>query len=637
MMYTLCMPAAGVQAVPDKELSADAKLVSATLFFNGVQLQNETSAALGQGKTLLKIRNISSYADEKSLQVSGQGAFTILSVNYKSAPVKPEDSDEYKKLKKEVDESDKKINEEKTWIDILQKREAFYDANMKVTSANQLITVDQLKALGETYSKNIETIRFSIIERLRKIEDLGEERKKLNEKLNLLSTEQASASGEIWVLVSTASAMNAKFFISYFTYNAGWYPSYDLRVNKLSEPMSLTYKANIYQNSGLDWKNIKIKCSNATPYQQGNLPDLDPYYLYFGNTYQAPVKNAFNVSQASGVVRDANTGEALPFVSVQVKGTNYGTTTDLDGKFKLNMPAGSYMLEFKYVGYDAYEVAASGSYMTIDMRSSQVQLEEVVVAADVQKLDPVAISRIPGVSNGIFYNKKSRKASAAYANVRGGRSDGAYIPEVKAVSAATSVDFDIAEPYSVKSDGAVIVVDIQQLDVPANYEYHSTPKIEPSAFLIARIPAWEKYNLLTGEANLYIENTFVGKSNIDVSQLDDTLSISLGRDKNVIVKREKVKDFTQRRFLGASTTVTRAWKISVKSNKSTPCQVYITDQVPISENKDISIEKLDISGAKENAETGLLEWKLDLQPNETKELNLKYAVKYPKNNTLIVE
>lgn len=632
-MYALYAAAASAFVNQDKELPADAKLVSATLFFNGVQLQNEASASLGTGKTLLKIRNISSYADEKSLQVSGQGSFTILSVNYKSAPVKPEDSDEYKKLKKEIDESDKKINEEKTWIEILQKREAFYDANMKVTSANQLITVDQLKALGETYSKNIETIRFSIIEKLKKIEDLGEERRKLNEKLNLLSTEQASASGEIWVLVSATSAQNAKFFISYFTYNAGWYPSYDLRVNKLNEPMSLTYKANIYQNSGLDWKNIKIKCSNATPYQQGNLPDLEPYYLYFGNTYQVPARNvANNVSQANGVVRDANTGEALPFVSVQVKGTNYGTTTDLDGKFKLNIPAGSSMLEFKYVGYDAYEVAASGSYMTIDMRASQAQLEEVVIVSKRADLNGF-LQSTPGVVAG----RKNRKA-AAYSNTRGSRAeDGAFIPEVKAVSAATSVDFDIAEPYSVKSDGAVIVVDIQELDVPAIYEYHSAPKIEPSAFLIARIPAWEKYNLLAGDANLYIENTFVGKSTIDVSELDDTLDISLGRDKNVIVKREKVKDFTQRRFLGTNTTITRAWKISVKSNKSTPCQVYITDQLPISENKDISIEKLDISGAKENTQTGLLEWKLDLQPNETKELNLKYAVKYPKNNNLIVE
>ncbi len=621
---------AGTSNTTDKELSAEAKLVSATLFLNGVQLQNEATAALATGKTLVKVKNVSAYADEKSFQVSGQGQFTILSVNYKSSPVKPEDTDDYKKLKKELDDADKNIGEEETWIAILQKKEEFYNANMHVTGTTQAITVDQLKALGDTYSKTIETIRFSIIDRQKKIDDMQKARKELNDKLNLLRSGQSASMGEVWILVSAANALNARFYISYFTYNAGWYPSYDLRVNKLSEPIGLTYKANIYQNTGLDWKNIKLKCSNATPYQQGNMPVLQPYYLYFGNYGTTSTAGAYNpgISQVTGLVRDQSTGEALPFVQVRVKGTNFGTTTDIDGKFKLNIPAGATTLEFSYVGYDLYEASVSAAYMNIGLRTGATDLQEVTITSkEVQSLA------------GVVYGKYDEK------NKRGGRyrgsayvdGDNAYIPRVQTVSAATSVDFEISEPYSVKSDGAVITVDIRQSDMAAIYEYHATPKLEQSAFLIARVVNWEKYNLLPGEANIYIENMFVGKSTIGVNEVDDTLSISLGRDKNMVVKREKVKDYTLKRFLGSTTTVTRAWKISVKNNKSAACPVYITDQLPFSENKDISVEKLDVSGARENTQNGLLEWKLDLQPNETKELNLKYAVKYPKNNTLIVE
>lgn len=624
---------AAVCRATDKELPAEAKLVSATLFLNGVQLQSEATAALAPGKTLVKIKGISAYADGNSFQVSGQGQFTILSVNYNSSPQKPEDTDEYKKLKKELDDADKNINDERTWISILQKKEEFYNANVHVTGTNQVITVDQLKALGDTYSKTIETIRFSIIERQKKIEGMEDARKELGNKLNLLRAGQSASMGEVWVLVSTASALNARFYVSYFTYNAGWYPSYDLRVNKLSEPMGLTYKANIYQNTGLDWKNIKLRCSNATPYQQGNMPALQPYYLYLGNYYSTPhTGGQYNpaISQVTGLVRDQSTGEALPFVQVHVRGTNYGTTTDVDGKFKLNIPAGSTTLEFSYVGYELYETPVNATYMNVNMRTSRVELQEVtIVAQDIQAMQ--------GVVAGKYEEKSKRGARGGRASAAYQDAGNAYIPGVQTVSAATSIDFEIAEPYSIRSDGAVITVDIQQTDMPAIYEYHATPKLEQAAFLIARVVNWEKYNLLSGEANLYIENTFVGKSTIGVNDIEDTLNISLGRDKNMIVKREKVKDYMQKRFLGSTTTVTRAWKISVKNNKGAACPVYITDQLPFSENKDISVEKIDISGARENTQNGLLEWKLDIQPGETKELNLKYAVKYPKNSVLIVE
>jgi hypothetical protein len=624
--------------IPDnKDMTAEAKIVSATLFFSGVQLQNECSTSItATGKTLIKIKNISSYADEKSVQVSGEGKFTILSVNYKSSTEKPEDTDAYKKMEKESKAIEDKIKEEKTWIQILHKREGFYNSNISVAGKDQVITVEQLKALGDMYSKNIETIKFAITEKAKKIDDLEEDLKKANEKLNGFKTEQLTSGGEIWVLLSTSAPLTAKFSISYFTYNAGWYPSYDIRVNKLNEPMSFIYKANIYQNSGLDWKNIAIKCSNATPFQQGDMPELDPYYLNYGN-YSQPSQYNPAIRQVSGMVKDQETGEALPFVNVMIKGTNFGTTTDIDGKFKLNIPQNSTTIQVSYVGYSPADYPISNTYMDIALRANTVQLDEVVVNTG-------GVPASYGAVQGELYNKISAEklySKSAKRNViRGGTwkdVDGqSAIPEVNTQFAATSIDFEIKEPYTVKSDGAIMTVDIKEAEVTASFEYHTTPKLEASAFLIARIPDWEKYSLLAGDANLYIENTFVGKSTLDISQMKDTLSISLGRDKNVVIKREKIKETSQKQFLGNNRTVTRSWKISARSNKSSPVQLFIHDQLPVSENKDFTVEKIDISGAKENTEKGSLEWKLDMQPNETKEVLLKYSVKFPKNSGIIV-
>jgi hypothetical protein len=651
LLLFLVSGAAFCHTVPpdNKDLSTEAKILSATLFFSGVQLQNECSATItGPGKTLVKIKNISSYADEKSIQVSGEGSFTILSVNYKSTPEKVEETDTYKKMEKESKAIEDKIIEEYTWLAVLQKREQFYGANISVTGKSQVISVDQLKSLADMYTRNIETIRFEMTDRRKKIEDLEKELKKTNEKLNTFKNEQQSSGGEIWVLISTTAPLNAKFSISYFTYNAGWYPSYDIRVNKLNEPMSFTYKANIYQNSGLDWKNVRIKCSNATPFQQGDLPELQPYYLYYGN-YSQPTYTAVTMKQVTGMLRDEQTGEALPGGTVLVQGTNFGTVTDPEGKFKLNVPSDAMNLEFKYVGYVSTTRTIS-DYMDITMQPNTSDVNEItavlggVPSQYGDETGGVVNLTVSGelydrisTTSGVVAQKGAYKLSTK-SNSRGRYVDDSEsaIPEVKTQMAATSIDFEIKEPYTVKSDGAVMTVDIKEAEVTALFEYHTTPKLEASAFLMARIPDWEKYSLLAGDANLYIENTFVGKSLLDVNQMKDTLGISLGRDKNVIVKREKVKETAQKQILGSHRIVTRSWKVSVRNNKNTAIQLFIHDQLPVSENKDISVEKLEISGAKENAEKGSLEWKLDLPPNENKEVNLKYSVKYPKSSGIVI-
>ena len=87
----------------------------------------------------------------------------------------------------------------------------------------------------------------------------------------------------------------------------------------------------------------------------------------------------------------------------------------------------------------------------------------------------------------------------------------------------------LACPCSVASDGKQQTVEIQRLTAPAEYKYVSTPKLSQVAYLTANINDWAKLSLQSGEATLYFENSFVGKSNINVSQLTDTLALSLGR------------------------------------------------------------------------------------------------------------
>jgi uncharacterized protein (TIGR02231 family) len=178
---------------------------------------------------------------------------------------------------------------------------------------------------------------------------------------------------------------------------------------------------------------------------------------------------------------------------------------------------------------------------------------------------------------------------------------------------------------------------MQEYALPATYQYYSVPKIEKDAFLISSIADWEKYNLLEGEAHIFFENTFVGKTILDVRYASDTLDISLGRDKAVSLNREKISDFTSKKFVGTRKEESRAWKITVKNNKSQAVSIMLLDQVPVSQRDEIKVDVEELSGGKLNATTGEVRWELKLNPNEERVLNVRYVVKYPKNRNLIIE
>ncbi len=201
----------------------------------------------------------------------------------------------------------------------------------------------------------------------------------------------------------------------------------------------------------------------------------------------------------------------------------------------------------------------------------------------------------------------------------------------------TNLEFNIKIPYDIPSDNKQYTINIQDYSLPAHYEYYCAPKLDRDAFLIARITGWEDYNLLSGEINLFFEGTYVGKSQLNVRNTNDTLELSLGRDKGIVVTRVKMKDFTEEKTIGSNKRVTRAWEITVRNTKKQAIDLRLEDQLPVSMNKDIEVEPLDYSGGKYNKQTGLITWKQRIEPSAEKKLKVSFAVKYPKDQQIYIE
>ena len=201
----------------------------------------------------------------------------------------------------------------------------------------------------------------------------------------------------------------------------------------------------------------------------------------------------------------------------------------------------------------------------------------------------------------------------------------------------TTAEFEVIERSNIPSNSNSYNVSVAELTVPAFFNYESAPKLDKSVFLSAGITGWEAFNLMDGNANLYFEGTFVGSTYLDTKNAADTMNISLGRDKAISINREKVKDFTANQMLSSQRKDTRTWEITVRNNKSQKVSVTVDDQIPLSNNSEIVVEKGEISGAEYIDKTGKLTWKMSLEPKETKKLTFSYTVKYPKKSKVILE
>ncbi|MBC7643234.1 MAG: DUF4139 domain-containing protein, partial [Flavobacterium sp.] len=194
--------------------------------------------------------------------------------------------------------------------------------------------------------------------------------------------------------------------------------------------------------------------------------------------------------------------------------------------------------------------------------------------------------------------------------------------------------FDIDIPYDILSNGKAHSVALKEIKLPASYKYYAAPRIEKEAFLMAEINDYSKYNLLQGEANIIFEGMYVGKTNINPNQVADTLSLSMGRDKKISIKREKVVDKSGTKFLSTKKEQTFTFDITIRNNKKETIEMLLKDQYPLSTDKEIEIELLQNDNAKINTETGILTWTLSLKPQETKKIRISYKVKYPKDKII---
>lgn len=239
-----------------------------------------------------------------------------------------------------------------------------------------------------------------------------------------------------------------------------------------------------------------------------------------------------------------------------------------------------------------------------------------------QNASPNAVQALVGKVSGLQVDKKYKDEESSISNY------------TEIVEGQLNVSFDIDIPYDILSNGKAHSVALKDLKLPATYKYYAVPKVEKEAFLLAELNDYSKYNLLPGEANIIFEGMYVGKTVINPNQTQDTLNLSMGRDKKISIKREKVVDKSGTKFLSSYKEQTFTYDIIVRNNKKEEINMLLKDQYPLSTDKEMTVELLEKDGAKVNEETGVMTWEIKLKPNETKKYRISYKIKYPKDKVI---
>ena len=529
-LLTSALVVSSLVAVAQPDKPVDSRITDVTVFLNKAQISRVVKTKVDAGKTNLIVTGLSSQLDPQSVQVSGKGGIIILGTSHRQNFLsefnlpKP-----IRILKDSVETLQRQLTLEQSQKEILNKEEQMLLSNQKIGGTNQNLTVAELKAMADFYRTRLGDIVSTRMKQDEKIKKLNERIAKLNKQINSENELYRRNTSELVVSVSSEATTNVELQVRYVVANAGWSPVYDLRAVDTKNPVQLSYKANVFQSTGEEWSNVKLKLSTANPNLSGQKPELYSWYLDF----YYPIERSHR--GPAGV--------------------------------RVNAPA--------------------PVSMKMEKKAAEMADEELIA-----------------------------QSVSDYTST---------------IQTALNTEFDIALPYTVASSAKPVVVDIRNYDMKANYIYSVAPKLDVDAFLMARATGWEEFNLLPGEANIFFEGTFVGKSFIDPNNIKDTLAVSLGRDKRIVVKREKLKDLTSKNFIGSSRKENYTWEISVRNTKTDAVKIIVEDQVPVSQNTQIEVTTVDLGGAKYNKDTGKLTWELELKPNETRKLVYKFEVKYPKD------
>lgn len=597
-----------------RKLNAESFVQEVTVFSSGAQIQRNATVTVQPGRSEIVFAGLSNQLQQQSVQLKADANITLLSVQAVKDYFgqRKIEQDEQTLLDRKIDLTEKYESDSKM-LQVYKIEEQMLVKNQAIGGRNG-VKPDELKQALDLQRQRLIEVYQKQIEIEKRIKAEQQELSKINAQVIEISKKKDSVTYTVTALIDSKQPATVKFHLLYTIKDAGWFPVYDVRVADVTKPLEVLMNANVYQRSGETWKDVVVNLSSGNPNDNATPSQLQAWMLGFYDPSVAWLRSqAAHPGMVTGRVTDEK-GTPLNGATISIKGTYTATTTDANGLFKLqNIPLNAVAV-VSSVGYASKEIAIKPGYYSIGLDAAAMLMQEVVVVG-------YGIDRKRDITGSVSQIKSKDIQPVAIVTQ--------YQP--------TTTVYKIQEKYTLETDGKTTTIGIKRMDVAALYEYFSTPKVDPSVFLTAKIINWQDYDLQSGEANLYFEGTYLGKTYVDLSTTRDTLSLSLGKDNGVSVSRKLVKDFSSKKLLGSNRSENRLYEIVVRNTKKVPVTLVVQDQFPISTTKEINIEDEKASEAQIDKETAIATWNFQLLPGAERKLQIGYTIKYPKEKKVVLD
>ncbi|MFL5742185.1 MAG: DUF4139 domain-containing protein [Flavisolibacter sp.] len=596
-----------------RQISIEPLVQEVTIFSSGAQVHRNAVLNILPGRTEISFTGLSNQLQQQSVQLKADANITLLSVQTirDFLGQRKIELDERELLDRKAMVKDR-MDEDSHLLLVYKNEEQMLIKNEEIGGQNGVKT-EELKQALDLHRQRLTEVYQKQMELEKKLRDEKQQQERVNAQLLEISKKKDSVTYSVTALIDSKVSGNIKFELEYSIRDAGWYPSYDIRVEDVSKPLSLLMNANVYQRSGETWKNVTVNLSSGNPSDNATPSGLQPWFLGF-NDPSVSWHSQSVPGMVSGRVTDMN-GTPVSGATITLKGSQISTMADANGFFKFDHASGSGTMVVSSVGYESREVAIKPGYFNIALNQRTDHLEEVVV---------------------VGYGASRSEMEDLIGKPLQGKVSGILPVTVITQYQPVAVLYKIAEKYTLETDGKTTTIGIKNINIPALYQYFTAPRIDPSAFLTAKITDWQDYDIQSGEASLYFEGSFLGKTYLDLSQTGDTLSLSLGKDNTISVNRKLVKDFSSKKLIGGNRTEKKLYEISIRSSKKIPVNLVIEDQFPVSVTKEIDVDDKSAPGSVVDKETGIVVWNLLLEPGGEKKLQIGYSVKYPKERSIVL-
>jgi uncharacterized protein (TIGR02231 family) len=300
-----------------EETSVTSKITKVTVYQQGAQIERKASYSIRKGINEITLEGISPNIDPNSIQVNASGNIILLDSKYSIEYPKPEVNENHDKaipkktqyeitlLNDSIFNTTYKLLELQYKIEILNNEKRIIENNGTIKGTGKVNdSIPLLRDALEFYHIKMNKINHELLILTKKQALVTRVKNRMNTRLSDLNNYNANNNFinkpnkapiyKIKITVSAKEAASGRVYVSYLAKDAGWTPSYDLRSKASDNTVNLTYKAKVFQNTGVKWDNVRLNLSTNNPYANKTKPELYPWYLNYSNNY-------YNTKSSSGI------------------------------------------------------------------------------------------------------------------------------------------------------------------------------------------------------------------------------------------------------------------------------------------------------------------------------------------------